>query len=391
MPAAAIAVLDAHEQPSGYLRSRWKAYARATPDEIEQADDIDEVDNGALLPAGTLPHGRVSVAFDDFLSDGTAAAVEPGIASTTDIPVYAHPLLPGLLVIPALIPPAVQTSLLDRMVHRDLSRPCHQTNLHPHYVLPYPPGRASFFSYPSDNKNDSATRAKAATFRPKDPAVHRPLSISQVLERRLHWVTLGGQYDWTHRVYPEGSIGTGSSDDDDDDDDEDILDDSDEKLSPRFPPRLARLLKGLFPETKAQAAIVNFYTPGDTMMMHRDVSEETDKGLISLSMGCDALFMAAPTREFGETDGTQPATEDGDNGPCKKKPYVLLRLRSGDAIYMTGHARFAWHGVPKVIKGTCPDFLAEWPAGEHDDGRYEAWRGWMRNKRVNLNARQMRD
>lgn len=85
------------------------------------------------------------------------------------------------------------------------------------------------------------------------------------MERRLHWVTLGGQYDWTNRVYPG-------------------------EAPPSFPEDMAGLLETLFPETLAQAAIVNFYTPGDTMMMHRDVSEETDKGLVSLSMGCDALF-----------------------------------------------------------------------------------------------------
>lgn len=66
----------------------------------------------------------------------------------------------------------------------------------------------------------------------------------------------------------------------------------------------------------------------------------------------------------------------------------MLRIRSGDAIYMTQDSRYAWHGVPKVIKGTCPDYLADWPA---EDGKYEEWRGWMSNKRINLNVRQMRD
>lgn len=72
-----------------------------------------------------------------------------------------------------------------------------------------------------------------------------------------------------------------------------------------------------------------------------------------------------------------------------EKKYLVLRLRSGDAIYMTQEARFAWHGVPKVLKGTCPQYLEDWPA--EDDGRYEAWRGWMKNKRINLNVRQIKD
>ncbi|KAJ4305996.1 hypothetical protein N0V88_000787 [Collariella sp. IMI 366227] len=156
------------------------------------------------------------------------------------------------------------------------------------------------------------------------PIYYHPLL--PVLERKLHWVTLGGQYDWTARVYPEG------------------------EAPPAFPPDIATFLETLFPETKAQAAIVNFYTPGDTMMMHRDVSEETDRGL--------------------------------------KKEYLVLRLKSGDAIYMTKESRFAWHGVPKVMKGTCPEYLEDWPA---DGGEYEEWKGWMRNKRINLNVRQMKD
>lgn len=229
------------------------------------------------------------------------------------------------------------------MLHRDLSNPKHQTNLHPHYDIPYPPSPSpSLFTLPPDSP---------VRFDPKDPTVHKPLSIKQVLDRRLHWVTLGGQYDWTNRVYP-----------------------GDEP--PPFPPDLSAFLKELFPETVAQAAIVNLYTPGDTMMMHRDVSERTDRGLISLSFGCDGLFMITPNNL---------AKDEGVSGGAEK-PYLLLRLRSGDAIYMAEDARYAWHGVPKVLKGTCPDYLADWPAEGAD---YEEWKGWLQNKRINFNVRQM--
>jgi DNA alkylation damage repair protein AlkB len=239
---------------------------------------------------------------------------------------------------------------MDRLVHRDLSDPRHLTNLHPHYDLPYPPqredgSRGSFFSYPPDSTIE---------FTPKDPDIHNILSIRQVLTKRLHWETLGGQYDWTSRIYPE-------------------------ERPPDFPTDIARFLETIFPETKPQAAIVNFYTPGDTMMMHRDVSEEVNKGLVSISLGCDALFMIAPN------DVGKLAEDDKE---AAGKQYLLLRLRSGDAIYMTGESRYAWHGVPKVIKGSCPEYLADWPAR---DGKYEEWRGWMRNKRINLNVRQMKE
>lgn len=249
------------------------------------------------------------------------------------------------MIAPSLVPPNVQTDILNKMLHRDLSNPKHTTNMHLHYKLPYPSGETvsekSFFSLSPDSGD--------TYFTPKEPTVHKKLTPKQVLQKRLHWVTLGGQYDWTNREYPD-------------------------EEPPRFPPDLSQLLAAMFPETEAQAAIVNFYSPNDSMMMHRDVSEFTDKGLVSLSFGCDALFMIAPS-------GSGPKVVEG-------KEHLLLRLRSGDAIYMSQESRFAWHGVPKVMSGTCPEYLERWPAA---DGEFEQWDGWMSSKRINLNVRQMRD
>lgn len=62
---------------------------------------------------------------------------------------------------------------------------------------------------------------------------------------------------------------------------------------------------------------------------------------------------------------------------------------------MSGESRFAWHGVPQIVKGTCPEYLEEWPAERDGDvgvrGEFAEWRGWMGGKRVNLNVRQMWD
>lgn len=198
-------------------------------------------------------------------------------------------------------------------------------------------------------------------FTPKDPSVHKPKTMSQVMNKMLHWVTLGGQYDWTNRVYPE-------------------------EKPPEFPKDIGDFLEDLFPKTQAQAAICNFYRPGDTMMMHRDVSEEANRGLVSLSLGCDGLFMIAPSTgaDVQAAGGEIPEGVTDKDG----KGYLLLRLRSGDAIYMTEESRYAWHGVPKVVKGTCPEYLRDIPAAE-ESGEFEQWRGWMGNKRINLNVRQM--
>ncbi|KAK4196849.1 hypothetical protein QBC40DRAFT_286563 [Triangularia verruculosa] len=352
-----IKELDAHEQPSDQLRAKWKGFSRTEQKDLLEGNDIDDLLSlekaAEFVVAATIPAETLNQSFKHVCPPGS-----PEITVDNDVPVYYHPLLPGLLILPSLVPPEVQRILLRKMVHRDLSRPTHQTNLHLHYELPYPGPEpennenrhASFFTLPQDSR---------ITFTPKDQSVHKPLTIKQVLQRRLSWVTLGGQYDWTNRIYPG-------------------------ELPPQFPPDIAGFLETLFPETLAQAAIVNFYTPGDTMMMHRDVSEETDKGLISLSFGCDSLFMIAPNDVGKMTEEEKKAAGYGDG----QKEYLLLRLRSGDAIYMTKDSRFAWHGVPKVLKGTCPDYLEDWPA---EDGKYEEWRGWMKNKRINLNVRQMRD
>ncbi|KAL7811600.1 hypothetical protein V8C26DRAFT_408454 [Trichoderma gracile] len=369
--------LNAHEQPSDHMKAEWKHFARLDQATLLRETPLDDprlpLEETEFRLSGHIPRSQIAEAFSHLGAEYVDEGKEDG-----DAPILHHPLLPGLLIIPSLIPPAVQTHLLNTMIHRDLSNPTHQTNLHLHYNLPYPPSSSSPSSSPSSPSASffSLPPSSPTKFTPKDPSIHNPLSISQVLSRRLHWVTLGGQYDWTARVYPKDAP------------------------PPEFPADLAAFLKALFPETLAQAAIVNFYTPGDTMMMHRDVSEEVDKGLVSLSFGCDCLFMIAPSPgPDGHTDakGQQPSTDkdEGTDGGDKKdekekkKKYLLLRLRSGDAIYMTQESRYAWHGVPKVMKGTCPEYLADWPAGR-EDGEFEEWKGWMQNKRINLNVRQMR-
>lgn len=205
------------------------------------------------------------------------------------------------------------------------------------------PPHPSFFTYPPTS---------TISFPPKDPTIHKPLSITRFLNRSLRWCTLGGQYDWTAKLYPSAP-------------------------PPTFPADTAQMLTSLFPDIKAQAAIVNLYSPGDTLSLHRDVSEESDKGLVSVSLGCECLFVVGLGKK---------GIDGGD--------YVTVRLRSGDAVVMSNQARWAWHGVPKILKGTCPKYLEDWPAEDGkdgDEGKYEAWRGWMKSKRVNLNVRQMFD
>lgn len=237
-------------------------------------------------------------------------------------------------MLPSLLTPQTQRELLSRLLYRDLSNPKHQTNLHLHHDVSYPENGASFFSNPLEK----------LSFLPKDARIHKPVTTGAALEKKLRWMTLGGQYDWTNKHYPP-------------------------EEPPPFPTDVANLLGSLFPDMEPQAAIVNLYSPGDTLSLHRDVSEEVDRGLVSVSLGCDAIFILGLHNE--ESGKTRSA---------------VLRLRSGDVVYMQGESRFAWHGVPSIIPDTCPDYLSDWP-----EDQFPAWKNWMKGKRINVNVRQMRD
>lgn len=274
----------------------------------------------------------------------------------------------GLHLIPCLLSQETQHDLLSRLMHGILADKKHKNNVQLHFQLPYhathseknnrqlhqqtsPDGLssrdASFFNISPKSTN---------LLIPINPDVHKPITISQFLHRKLRWLTLGGQYDWTAKAYPL-------------------------EESPTFPQDIAALIGSIFPAMRPEAAILNIYTPGDTLSVHRDVSEGSGKGLVSISIGCDALFVVG--------------LEDRE---ANKLSHLTVRLRSGDAIYMSGPSRFAWHGVPKIIPDSCPQWLRHWPAHSsykysEDDlsSEYEAWRGWISTKRVNLNVRQMND
>jgi alkylated DNA repair protein alkB family protein 1 len=190
---------------------------------------------------------------------------------------------------------------------------------------------------------------------PLDPSIHKPLTVPQLLNKKMRWTTLGGQYDWTAKRYPPST-------------------------PPPFPSDIKNLLESIWTSTKAEAAIVNLYSPGDTLSVHRDVAEMSGTGLVSVSLGCDAVFVI----------GTSPPSTSEEAGKAGES-IVTLRLRSGSAVYMSGASRFAWHGVPQIVKGTCPEYLSDWPGNGDVEGGFEAWRGWMAGKRVNLNVRQMWD
>ncbi len=86
------------------------------------------------------------------------------------------------------------------------------------------------------------------------------------------------------------------------------------------------------------AALINFYDDQAKMGMHQDKEERSDAPVVSLSIGDTCLF------RFGNTE-------------TRGKPYTDVELRSGDLFVFGGPSRWAYHGVPKVLPGTGPDFL----------------------------------
>ncbi|KAE8445124.1 hypothetical protein EG329_013726 [Mollisiaceae sp. DMI_Dod_QoI] len=315
--------LNAHESPPQKLKDLFKAWKSRSQNSLVQ---LDIISNG-FKRLGSIPKARLQRALKNFSETFVDHDSEPPS-------VYGSDDFPGLFILPSLLPPFAQKGLLSRLLHRDLSDSKHMTNLHLHYDV----------SYPEDNRSFFSASPNSIAFHPKDTKVHKPLTVKTALEKKIRWVTLGGQYDWTNKVYPS-------------------------EEPPVFPEDVAALIMDIFPDMEPQAAIINLYSPGDTLSLHRDVSEEVDKGLVSISLGCDAIFVIGLQDEKSGT--TQSA---------------VLRLRSGDALYMTGGSRFAWHAVPKIIPDTCPAYLSDWPVEE-----FPAWGSWMSNKRINLNVRQMRE
>lgn len=256
-------------------------------------------------------------------------------------PVLTVDGLPGLQIIPQFLPIQVQARLVENIIEDLIPDPQHLSNLDTHYLDPHPRMRYLF--------DEGQVHDPEHALQPRDPALHAPLTLDAVRAKKLRWITLGGQYNWTTKVYPTFSKGAPGF--------------------PQFPPTVGSLfgrpLFGLVPE----AAIVNFYAPGDTLSPHQDVAELSKADLVSMSIGCDAVFYAGLDRydDGGKDEGV--------------KPPLQIRVRSGDVIVMGGEARQAFHGVGRVWDASAPRELLDAVDPKYAD--------WLSHKRINFNVRQM--
>ena len=82
-----------------------------------------------------------------------------------------------------------------------------------------------------------------------------------------------------------------------------------------------------------ECCLANYYRPGTRMGLHQDRDEAAvDAPVVSVSLGCDALFRIG--------------------GDARRGPTRSLRLVSGDVLVFGGPARLAFHGVDRILAGT---------------------------------------
>lgn len=232
--------------------------------------------------------------------------------------------LPGARLYPNFLNETQQKSIVTECLAKYTLDAVHLTNLDPFYELQRP---INLF------KNGDTEASVLPT---------KPNGSSVLVRDKIRWITLGGQYDWTRKVYPSFVPGT--------------------EGCPLFPEGTAKNV-AIGANIKPEAAIINFYKQGDILSPHQDVAELSTNDLLSMSFGCACVFYLASKRH--------------DTAP------LPLLLQSGDAVVMGGNSRAAWHGVGRVFSGTSPDYLTELDLGED----YELW---MKNHRINMNIRQMR-
>lgn len=189
--------------------------------------------------------------------------------------------------------------------------PPNLTNLDAHFYIP----EAGLWEYFEEEKTLNIKRKP----HPDDSVQTKDLPIDLTLEtgdvekliRRIRWVTLGYQYDWTSKEYNFD-------------------------LPPiPFPLDLADWSTALchtagFGPFKPEAGIVNFYQPGDTLTGHVDRSERNMKvPLVSISLGAPCIFLLG--------------------GKGRDDPVLPMLVRSGDVIIMSGDSRCFYHGVPRIL------------------------------------------
>jgi len=166
----------------------------------------------------------------------------------------------------------------------------------------------------------------------------------------IRWASLGYYFQWTERFYSD-------------------------KFKGEFPEDLNNLTRSLAKQFgydfTPEAATINFYNNAkQTMGGHLDDAEEDlTKPIISCSFGNSVIFLIG-----GITRDIRPKA---------------LFVRSGDVVIMSGHSRYCFHGVARVIEDTSPSFLFN-EQEENMDYWDQDCKNFIKTGRINMNVRQVK-
>lgn len=315
--------------------------------------------------------------------------------------------LPGFRILPGIIPAYVQICLVEEIIEELIPDLRHRNNLCLHYDMGkeglhlFPEYRENkkrcqmrqngIFKESNENKSQNIDMEPismddfainplqdlASTETPK-----APMSIDLVRSKKLRWITLGGQYDWTSKIYPTFTRDSSGSSTPLENEASTV---NHKYMFPDFPPKISTLFKSNLFGINPEAAIINFYSARDTLSPHQDVAEKCKAPLPSISIGCQCVFYAGLTRYSIKNDSNV------------KSPLQIL-LESGDVVIMSKDSRDAYHGVGRVWDETSPSYLTnikqyEKITKEFNEERLFKWENyyspWLSHKRVNINVRQM--
>ncbi len=176
-----------------------------------------------------------------------------------------------------------------------------------HWVPSYLDAKAQ--SLLVDDIRDIVT--KAPLFVPCMPRTGKPMSVRMTNCGALGWVTdqhQGYRYQETH---PTTGI-----------------------QWPQMPKSVADIWEELsgcaYP---AEACLVNFYEPSAKMGLHQDRDEEEYLSpVVSISLGDTCLFRMGGTNRSDKTSS--------------------IKLKSGDAVMLSGESRLCFHGVDRIYPDT---------------------------------------
>ena len=259
----------------------------------------------------------------------------------TEKPIYGIEGVDGFLYVSGALTAKEQIHFIKQSFIEYPKKP-NSTNLDAHFVTP----SEGLFPYFKNGKECKIYN------KPKETEeVHDSKSLEEQFIRKIRWITLGYQYNWTTKEYN--------------------FDDKD--FNALFPEDLGEWTRkaakqlGFGSDYKSEAGIVNFYQPDDTLTGHVDRSEKNMTApLISLSIGLSAIFLLGGLSREDE-------------------PVRAIYVKSGDLSILSGPSRLLFHGVPKILS----DQTIEYPTDFEQDSDLENCIKLMKNCRININIRQV--